>query len=163
MNSAKLHDWLQIVGLFGVIASLMFVGMQMKQDREIALSAATQARTESVIQNIHSLASNPILASALDKIEFGEIESLLPSERRTLILSSQAALFGLENSHYQYLNGFISEDKWRASRETLKNVLEQGFSTRTYYETNRGQWLESFQQVVDDLILEIDSESVGAR
>ena len=34
MDSAKLNDWLQVVGLFGVIASLIFVGLQMKQDRD---------------------------------------------------------------------------------------------------------------------------------
>jgi hypothetical protein len=45
MNSSKINDWLQVVGLFGVIASLVFVGLQMRQDREIALSEAYQDRT----------------------------------------------------------------------------------------------------------------------
>ena len=64
MDSGKLNEWLQVVGLFGVIASLMFVGLQMKQDREIALSAATQARTETTIQSILGMVSNPIFAAA---------------------------------------------------------------------------------------------------
>jgi hypothetical protein len=28
MDSAKLNDWLQVVGMFAVVASLIFVGMQ---------------------------------------------------------------------------------------------------------------------------------------
>ena len=80
MDSAKINEWLQVVGLFGVIASLLFVGLQMKQDREIALSTATQARTETTIQNILGMASNPILATALDKIELGESHMLTLSE-----------------------------------------------------------------------------------
>jgi len=40
-GSTRLNEWLQVAGLFGVIASLMFVGLQMKQQQEIALSAAT--------------------------------------------------------------------------------------------------------------------------
>ncbi len=158
MDSAKLNEWLQVVGLFGVIASLLFVGLQMKQDREIALSAATQARTETTIQNILGNASNPILATALDKIELGESDLLTLSERRALILSSRATLYNLENSHYQYTNGFISEEKWTASREALKDILRPSHGARATYEANPASHRESFQHVVDELILEIDSE-----
>jgi hypothetical protein len=37
-DMSKINDWLQVVGMFGVIASLIFVGLQMKQAHEIALS-----------------------------------------------------------------------------------------------------------------------------
>jgi hypothetical protein len=38
MDSAKLNDWMQVFGIFAVVASLIFVGMQMRLDREIGLS-----------------------------------------------------------------------------------------------------------------------------
>jgi hypothetical protein len=38
LDAAKISDWLQVIGMFGVIASLVFVGLQMKQTQEIALS-----------------------------------------------------------------------------------------------------------------------------
>ena len=158
MDSGKLNEWLQVVGLFGVIASLMFVGLQMKQDREIALSAATQARTETTIQSILGMASNPIFAAALDKIELGESDLLTLSERQAVIQSYRAALYNLENSHYQYISGFISEEKWIASRESLKNMLRPSYGARVTYEMSPASWRASFQQVVDELILEIDSE-----
>jgi hypothetical protein len=34
LSSGKLNDWLQILGLFGVVAGLAFVGMQLQQDRQ---------------------------------------------------------------------------------------------------------------------------------
>ena len=40
MDAAKLNDWLQVIGFFGVIASLIFVGFEIKQAHEIALSEA---------------------------------------------------------------------------------------------------------------------------
>ena len=43
MDRSKVHDWLEVVGMFGVIASLVFVGLQMKQTQEIALGEAYQA------------------------------------------------------------------------------------------------------------------------
>jgi len=163
MNSAKLNEWLQVVGLFGVIASLVFVGLQMRQDRDIALSVATQARTETNIQNIMGTSSNPILASAIDKVELGQSESLLPSEKRALVLRGTAVLFNFENAHYQYRNGYVSEERWSGSRQTLKGLLRPSYGARATYETNPAAWSQSFQQVVDELIIEIDSEMTSAH
>ena len=47
MDFAKINDWLQVIGVFGVMASLVFVGLQMKQSHEIALAAAYHARAVS--------------------------------------------------------------------------------------------------------------------
>lgn len=38
MDSQKLHDWLQIIGITAVVASLIFVGLQIKQSDDIALA-----------------------------------------------------------------------------------------------------------------------------
>ena len=35
MNSEKVNDWLQIVGMFGIMASLVFVGLQVRQTQAI--------------------------------------------------------------------------------------------------------------------------------
>ena len=40
MNSAKLNDWLQVIGIFALVASLIFVGLQMKQTQEIGQGEA---------------------------------------------------------------------------------------------------------------------------
>jgi hypothetical protein len=37
MISEKIHDWLQLVGMAAVVASLVFVGLQIKQSDEIAM------------------------------------------------------------------------------------------------------------------------------
>ena len=38
MVSKELNDWLQVVGLFGVLGGLIFVGLQLRQDRQVAQS-----------------------------------------------------------------------------------------------------------------------------
>ena len=43
MNSKKLHDWLQIVGIAAVVGSLMFVGLQLKQSDDIALAGVFES------------------------------------------------------------------------------------------------------------------------
>ncbi len=59
MDSQKLHDWLQVIGIAAVVASLIFVGMQIKQSDEIALaevleSAAARAIEERALVAAHS-------------------------------------------------------------------------------------------------------------
>jgi hypothetical protein len=47
MDSAKLNDWLQVIGIFALVASLIFVGLQMKQTQEIGQGEATAYILES--------------------------------------------------------------------------------------------------------------------
>jgi hypothetical protein len=44
MNSTKLNDWLEIVGIFAVVASLIFVGLELRQTHLIAMAQAYQER-----------------------------------------------------------------------------------------------------------------------
>ena len=48
LDSAKLNDWMQVVGIFAVVASLVFVGLQMRQDRQIAMSESYSTMTDSL-------------------------------------------------------------------------------------------------------------------
>ena len=162
MDLARLNDWMQVIGMFAVVASLMFVGLQMQQDRKIALSVATQARTETTMQSISANAANPYYMSAIEKIATGNAESLLASERHALLLTGTKTLFNFENVHYQYVNGYLPEDRWIAARQALKALLRRPYGARSVYEGNPLTWRESFQDVVESLIEEIDAESTGA-
>lgn len=46
MDSKKLNDWLQVAGLFGVLAGLIFVGLQLQLDRQLARVESTNQGTE---------------------------------------------------------------------------------------------------------------------
>ena len=48
MDSAKLNDWLQVFGIFALVASLIFVGLQMRQDRTIAMIDSLASRSEAI-------------------------------------------------------------------------------------------------------------------
>ena len=59
MDSQKLNDWLQIIGLFGVIASLVFVGLQMRQSYKLALSDNYLQIVANHIAANEAIAANP--------------------------------------------------------------------------------------------------------
>ena len=49
MNSEKVNDWLQIVGMFGIMASLVFVGVQVRQSQMIGEGESAMLSFEATI------------------------------------------------------------------------------------------------------------------
>jgi hypothetical protein len=47
MDSTKFNDWLQVIGIFALVASLVFVGFPIKQTQEIGQGEAAAAVLES--------------------------------------------------------------------------------------------------------------------
>ncbi len=48
---SKLNSFLQTIGAIGIIASLIFVGIELRQTQKIALNSQNQSRTETLIRS----------------------------------------------------------------------------------------------------------------
>ena len=44
MKKVSLDVWVQLLGMLSVVAGLVFVGLEMRQSQQIAVSASQQAR-----------------------------------------------------------------------------------------------------------------------
>ena len=147
MNSARVNDWLQVVGIFALVASLIFVGLQMRQEHEIALSAIYQARAQMTLDV--SLASTvpEDFVSAIAKIYSGDLDEITPEELVTLEYNLGASIALLENNHYQYLSGYLAESHWAKSRRDLRCMLSLPLN-RTLL--TGWEFRPEFQKVVDE-------------
>jgi type II secretory pathway pseudopilin PulG len=160
MDSSKLNDWLQVVGLFGVVASLLFVGMQMKQDRDIAISAAYQARSSQITEIQTAMAGDSTMRAFTIKANAGQWDTVSADEAQAANFYL-AALFNLyENIHYQYQNGFIDDEHWQRSRSGMKSLLSAEFPRSTFRNELSG-WRQSFRELGEELISEVDAEAAG--
>ena len=162
MQSTKLNEWIQIAGIFLLVASLLFVGFQIQQEHEIARSTASQSRAESTAQHLRDLSANPYLMSAFDKIGAGKGGELLPSEQFAIRTNAAATLYIFDNIHYQYEEGYVDEERWQGAKASLKGSLSGNvpgrLDVRSIFESNPDIVRESFRSVVNDLLDEIDSE-----
>ena len=68
VDTSKINEWLQVVGMFGVIASLVFVGLQLKQTQQIALSNTYQARNDATVESLVAAMGSPEFLSASAKV-----------------------------------------------------------------------------------------------
>ena len=159
MNATKLNDWLQVIGLFGVIGSLIFVGLQMQQDRAIALSEAYQTRTSISLSLDRELRSNPELVSAALKL-FNDDPAFTP-EQSFLVTSYIGSLLEMyENLHFQYINGFLDEEHWNRVRIQVKTVL---LSRNVRELTLNRLDVQSFRASFIETVRKIDAEDLGQQ
>ena len=101
MSSVKLNDWLQVVGMFALVGSLLFVGLQMRQTQEIALSQAYQARADQSIALMLAALESDTTQSMHAKWNGIMDAELTPSELAVSKVLASARLVHWENIHYQ--------------------------------------------------------------
>ena len=149
MNLGKLNDWLQVLGLFGVMASLVFVGLQMQQDRQIALAEAYSTRASISVDMYGSVTASPQFFSGTHKLYSGLRDELTGEEYVALenFFNSQLTVF--ENIHFQHVSGFIPASHWRKNLDDLDCHLSEPFFREVAKYWNAR---EDFREVLDDAI-----------
>ena len=104
-----------MIGIGAIVASLIFVGLQLKQSQDIAIAAQYHDRADVhmnlILAHLEADYVIPALRNGLsDDISVGEINTF-----HWLCVS-------LDNHYYQYQFGFLAEDSWQAQLRNLKNV-----------------------------------------
>ena len=118
MQFSKWKEVAELVGLGAIVASLIFVGLQLKQSQEIALANQYQARAEAVQELI------------LAHIEVGYIP-FIPELRRGAengasvedIHTVHWLWIQMDNHYYQYRPGFFPKTRGMLSYETRGSCL----------------------------------------
>ena len=164
MNQARLRDWLEIIGIFAVVASLIFVGLEMRQAQEISMSQTYQSRTAAAAEWNTAFAANPAALSAFRKASEGNESEISTPEydalRRTLV----GLYYLYDNAHYQFQSGFVSRDFWEMTRGSLRNMMEipvvndilVGISERA----GRPEFRDLVQEIGADLEAKVDERSM---
>lgn len=166
---------MEVVGLFSLVASLIFVGLQMKQAQEIAIAEQYQARAIYGAEHIGSFVENQHLfemqvvafRSAYESGEFGDAfksdyEAFGPEYVISEIIMAGKALVTLDAYYFQYQQGFMEEEAWVAFRYRFKNTFRD-YYVRTTYLNDPDMWRESFQELCDGLIVEVGFEAELAK
>lgn len=129
MDSAKLNDWMQVVGIFAVVVSLVFVGFQLKQSQEIAVAGQNQERQSVALEYYAALIQ---IDDIVDEYGASHREHLDPgigakggrSDRLVGLsyIRSRMRLSIYDNNHFQYEAGFMTEESWQPYLALTKRV-----------------------------------------
>jgi hypothetical protein len=105
------------------------------------------------------LASNALALSAHRKAAEGNIDAVTPPEYDAARWV-QIALFNIfDNTHYQYVNGYVSEDLWIMVRGNLKENMTNPL-VRKIFDSFGDRARPSFREVLLEIGAEIDTDTV---
>ena len=107
----KLNNYLQTIGTIGIIASLIFVGMELRQTQKIALNSQNQSRTETLIRSAEFFYNNGL--SYHDWI-IGDIKE---KDRDLIATYKHMAWWIYNNDFTQYKSGLMQKDLFEAKRD----------------------------------------------
>ena len=147
MDSNKLHDWLQIIGMFAVVASLLFVAFEVRQAHKISLSQAYQSRTSLAVEYHLAFGANPTTLSAWSK-STEDLDSMTLEERGALRRQLFALYYMYDNIHYQYQQGFVSDEYWAVTQESMKGVMSNAFAHAVFLERLDVAGRNDFKEVI---------------
>ena len=152
MDSEKLNDWLQVVGIFALVASLIFVGLQMRQAQEISMSQTYQSRTAATVEWNSAFAANPAALSGYRKAYAGKEDEITTQEYDALRRTMSGMYFLYDNAHYQYQAGFVSNEFWAMTREGLKRNMEIPAIRDIFLDYSDGRGRPEFRSLVKELV-----------
>ena len=157
-DTKKISDWLQIIGMFGLIASLIFVGMQIKQDHEIALSAVYQARNDISVQSSMDAINSLAFLNASAKFYANRSDDLTMQEAVAFEYYIGATMTNFENNHQQFLMGYLSEEHWQRNIRELECILDLPMARQV---VSVWDFRSSFEKLVAEIIEKVVREPNG--
>jgi hypothetical protein len=154
VDSSKLNDWMQVIGIFAVVASLIFVGLQMRQAQEISMSDAYQVRAAAAVEWTSAFAANAAALSAYRKATEGGVDTITPEEHDALRYTMLGVFYLFDNAHYQYQSGFLSDEFWVMIQQNIKTYMANPVARKLFLEKTERGVRPGFR----DVLLEIDAE-----
>lgn len=164
-------DIAELIGIIAIVASLIFVGLQMKQSQDIALAASFQARTTTLAEAFSARAANTEALAAelrvqginpLDQvtglsIDIPESAGILTElEYRAGIMHALSMWQQWNNIYYQNEMGFMPDGSWLRLRSAIKANFKRKTLASLVYDFF--EWPPGFQREIDKIIAEVEAE-----
>ena len=131
MNNTNWKDIAELFGIVAIVASLIFVGLQMQQAHKIAIASHYQERHASLVDYWVGREQSDIQKRLRGErvirdwgLPPGMDENVSAMEVGSEFFYARIGLSISENHHFQYISGFYTEESWLGSRSSLKRSLK---------------------------------------
>ena len=148
----------EIIGAAAVVASLLYLAVQIRQSSRIAKASTTQSLLGYSAQMNTAAAGDiaPVMAKVLSAQE------LNPNEKYQYFAYMLAAFAQCWQAHHQYVNGMLEREVFEAyERRTLSFLVRP--NAREFWERNRFRFSTTFCDYVDALAERADSPGEHKR
>ena len=148
MKNVSLDVWIQLLGMTGIIASLIFVGLEMRQTQRIAIAGQQQARASA---NMDTL--NAFIESGFDH------QAIVWDVNFDYDLSGPEIIYRnnlhnawhmYENDFYSYTQGLMDGSTWSAKLAGIERIYNICLG-REIYNSRAPIFSEDFREVIQAL------------
>jgi hypothetical protein len=136
------------LGVVGVIGSLIFVGLELRQTQRIALAGQVQERAKMQTDRLIGYVSGNAEAFRLFQMQDVSFTELSEDEKQLAIIQHQWKGVMLENNYFQFNNGLYGDEYW----EQTRGRLERWYNTCDLRPTlTENSFIKSFLEYMQSL------------
>ena len=108
MEPRRLNELLTLIVNFGVIAGLIFLGLEIRQNTIATQASAIQESTNVARQQLLMFATNPDLV----ELFFKDLDDLNEVELRRVLWTSRSFWLGMQGLWRQWKMGVLPSEEW---------------------------------------------------
>jgi len=159
MNRENRKDILEVVGLVAIVASLIFVALEVREVNLATRIAARDAITQGHLEFMGALVDQDVLPTALWKCEGnGELTGF---ESFQIEIHHHRRWRHYERVYYMYLYDVLTDQEWSGFHAALYQSMNEDDScfaaaSRDVWEANKAYFSEEFARYVNALIERTD-------
>ena len=153
MNLEQLANLGELIGGLAVVASLIYLAIQIRQNTQTVRSATLASNTD-IWSNMLTLIASSDLTDAYLLGSSGKQE-LTPKQLLQFFLICRALFVSFENQYYQFTVGTFDEDTYLGYERSFKNqiLIFPGF--QAYWRQTRAEFSPKFIARMDGLLTEV--------
>jgi len=148
MSLDQLASISSIIASLAVVISLIFIGLQLRQNSHLTRMAAAQTSAQLLAQNFGRVTENADFAAILVRDQTTEPWSPAERLRASNFLSASFRHYEVLHLHRRY--GIFEEELWIGSEERLKETLTNPV-LREWWNDCKSYYARSFVTYVDEL------------
>jgi hypothetical protein len=148
----------EIMGVVTIIAALIFVGLQLRQNAEQTRISNNQAALNNWNELSFAYANHPEMIEFYNQHTHPDLKEHRVSspELQRHMYYLTAAMQSINNTHRQWREGNLPDDTWRAFRAGLLDMFTDNHLTHEYWQ-NVGEmpyFDDDFRQLIGEVIAE---------
>ena len=147
MNVERVNKWLMLAANIGVIASIIFLGLEIRQNTDALYSQSRQAILNSAQLEIFEIMNNTEIVTNV--IKSGQ---LTQDELLKIHFFLSAAVRAREYSWLQYQNQIIDEEQWNTELNVLGIILSANRTRKWWSTVGRDQFNPNFSKFVNEYL-----------
>ncbi len=157
---------MQVIGIFAVVVSLLFVGFELKQSQDIAIAGQNQERQSVAIDYYTWQGLNDDVVDMVGARHRDHLDANVSGENRRsdrfiglAYIKARMRLSIYDNNHFQFQSGFMTAESWQPYLYLTKRACSEHRDGRKIVLNHGNQFRKGFR----DLCMTFISESEQAR